>query len=160
MNTTSLKSAALIAMLLLHGLFTMSLQAAIVYYSGGALGTQISPGAVDIEGDGIADINFVSFGINSGFLDASATFGLTGNIGTADSAWVRGSSTDVTVDALGGNEMIASFRGAVLASDDNWSKVHMSSGDGWVQWSFGNAASIVTPLRFVLEDVGENLSAA
>ncbi len=127
--------------------------------SGGALGTQLSPGAVDIEGDGTADINFVSFGVDSGFLDSLTPFGLTGDSGNSGSAWVRSISTDVATDGAGGNEIIAAFRGVVTGSADNWSKVHLSSGDGWVQWSIGATRDIVTPLRFVREGLGEDLSA-
>lgn len=135
----------------------------IVIDSGGALGTQLTPGLVDVDGDGTNDINFVSFGADSGFLDSVAPYGLVGNIGGgpgAGAAWVRNTSNIVTGDGVGRNEIIAAFRGAVWPSDDNWSKVHFSSGDGWVQWEFGAVRSIVTPLVFVREMVGEDLSAA
>ena len=136
----------------------------IVIDSGGAIGTQLTPNTfVDVDGDGIDDIRFVSFGADSGFLDAAAPYGLVGNIGGAPgtgAAWVRNTSNIVTGDGVGRNEIIAAFRGAVWPSVDNWSKVHFSSGDGWVQWEFGAVRSIVTPLVFVREMVGEDLSAA
>lgn len=132
--------------------------------SGGKFGTQLSAPGIwigtpsDIDGDGTADLSFVN-GSGTGYLDASGVYGLVGNIGSSGAAWVRNTSVDVTVDGVGRNEMAAGFRGVVLNSSDNWSKVHFSSGDGWVQWSFG-ASNQVTPLLFVKEAVGENFSAA
>ena len=134
----------------------------VVVTSGGALGTTLTPGLVDVDGDGINDIDFVSFGVDSGFLDASAPYGLVGNIGGSPgsgAAWVREDSDLVAVDGVGRNEIIADFRGALVSSDDNWSKVHLSSGDGWVQWEFGATRDVVTPVVFVREGDNQNLQA-
>lgn len=136
--------------------------AGVVVTSGGALGTNLSPGPIDVDGDGTDDINFVSFGNNSGFLDTLPPYGLVGNIGGSPSvgaAWVPSSSTIVAEDGVGRDEIVAVLRGATLNSDDNWSKVHFSSGDGWVQWRFGATSDVVTPLAFVRERTGVDLSA-
>ena len=77
-----------------------------VITSGGALGTLLSPGPIDVDGDGTADITFVSIqGV--GYLDASAPYGLTGNIGGnpgIGAAWARGTSILVPGDGVGRNE--------------------------------------------------------
>ena len=48
----------------------------IVIDTGGAFGMLLTPGLVDVDGDGINDIKFVSFGADSGFLDRVAPYGL------------------------------------------------------------------------------------
>lgn len=139
----------------------VEVKSATLITSGGSLGTQLTPGPRDIDGDGIFDVNFTVVG-PFGFLDRIGSFGLTGNIGGAPGlgfAWVRNTSTIVPNDGVGRDEIIDFSRGAVLNSTDNWSKVFFSRGSGWVQWSFG-ASTIAAPLSFVLEDPGENLSAA
>jgi hypothetical protein len=65
----------------------------------------------------------------------------------------------VALDGIGRNEIIDDWRGALFGSADNWSKVHFSSGNGWVQWEFGQTSTVVTPLVFVREDFQEDLSA-
>jgi hypothetical protein len=140
----------------------MHAHAAVVLVSGGALGTALAPGAIDVEGDGTADLTFVSLGADSNFLDARTGFGLVGNIGGAPgdgAAWVRAKDARVTADGTGRNEIIDSFRGALWPSEDNWSKVRLSSGNGWVQWRIGATRNIFTPVVFVREGVAENLSA-
>jgi hypothetical protein len=136
---------------------------AIVINKGGSLGATLTPGLVDIDGDGTSDINFVSFGVDSGFLDANAPYGLVGNIGGgpgSGAAWVQSTSVLQTIDGVGRNEIIVSSRGAIMNSDDNWSKVHLSSGEGWVQWEFGATRDIVKPLVFVREGENQNLQAS
>lgn len=136
---------------------------AAVITSGGALGAPLTPGPVDVDGDGTPDIEFVSFGLDSGFLDASASYGLVGNVGGdpgTGAAWVRGTSDVVAGDGVGRNEIIEPFRGALLEWDDNWSKVHLSSGDGWVQWECGATRDVVIPVVFVREGVGQDITAA
>ena len=148
---------------LVIGAAPMDAFAAEVFLTGGALGTVLAPGAIDVEGDGTADLTFVSFGADSNFLDARTGFGLVGNIGGAPgtgAAWVRATDARVTVDGQGRNEIIDGFRGAIWPSEDNWSKVRLSSGDGWVQWRFGATRNIVTPVAFVRERAGLDLSAA
>lgn len=145
--------------------------AATVVTTGGALGTPLAAGAIDIEGDGFADVNFVvlaSFGALDRIEAGAIDFGLTGNSGSiatgspcsSNCAWVREVDTFFAPDQTGVNEATTGFRGNVFNSADNWSKVHFTSGDGWVQWSFGPTFADVTPLVFVREDVGEDLSAA
>ncbi len=150
------------ATMLAVGLPAAQLKAAEVVTSGGALGMLLAPGLIDIDGDGTADVNFVSNGVSTGFLDATGSFGLVGNIGGVPgvgAAWVSSNSTLVPTDGIGRNEIVAEFRGAMFSSDDNWSKVHLSSGDGWVQWQFGATRSVVTPLAFVREGFEMDLSA-
>jgi hypothetical protein len=135
----------------------------LVLVAGGALGTTLAPGPVDIEGDGTADVVFVSFSADSNFLDASGSFGLVGNIGGAPgdgAAWVRGSDVRVTADGNGRDELVDPSRGVVWPSSDNWSKVRLSSGSGWVRWQFGATRNIVAPLVFVREGALVNFSAA
>jgi hypothetical protein len=142
-----------------------SAHGAVVIRSGGALGTQFSaPGPFDLDGDGLADVNFNTFappGAGSGFVDRNGVFGLVGDIGGSPgtgAAWVRNTSFAAAVDGVGRNEIVADFRGALLFSDNNWSKVHFTTGDGWVQWRMLSSNEI-TALLFVREAAGENLTA-
>jgi Ca2+-binding RTX toxin-like protein len=135
-----------------------------VFFSGGKLGINIgATGDYDVDGDGIVDLHTANLG---GFaaLDARGGFGLTGNIGGSPgsgAAWVRSTSTIVAADGAGRNEAYwTPFRGNIANSQDNWSKVNFSSGDGWVQWGFGSDANTVIPLVFVKEADGVDLSAA
>ncbi len=130
--------------------------------SSGSGSISLTPGPVDVDGDGTPDIKFV-VGTQNAFLDRLEPYGLVGNIGGGPgtgAAWVRDTSTVVTPDGQGRNEIIKEFRGALLNSDNNWSKVHFSSGDGWVQWEIGEQSSIVRPVAFIRENPGENLSAS
>jgi hypothetical protein len=152
---------ALLAGLLAIGLAAPQAHAGVVIDTGGMFGRQLIAGPVDIEGDGVPDIDFVILGTD-GFLDALNPFGLTGSIGGfpgKGDAWVRGTSEMVALDGIGRNEIIDDWRGALFGSADNWSKVHFSSGNGWVQWEFGQTSTVVTPLVFVREDFQEDLSA-
>jgi hypothetical protein len=130
-----------------------------VQREGGNLGIPLANGLNDIDGDGINDVSLADFG-SFAAIDATGGYGLTGQSGGGD-AWVRGTSTFVAPDQSGTNEAYFSpFRGNIMSSSDNWSKVRFSSGDGWVQWKFAAGSSPVIPLVFVREAPDENLSAA
>ena len=108
------------AIVLMAGAPTVDAAEAVT--TGGALGVLLSPGLVDLDGDGISDVEFVSFGVNNGYLDAAGTYGLMGNIGRSPgsgAAWVSRTSTLAASDGTGRNENIAPHRGAVLGSVDN-----------------------------------------
>lgn len=145
-------------------------QAAVIITSGGVLGTQLTkPDPLDatsipydIDGDGTADVRFNTFDVPGGgvgFVDSADPFGLTGRIGASRLAWVQSLSIESAADGVGRNEIVDFFRGALLGSDDNWSKVHFSSGDGWVQWNLLSSNQVI-PLLFVREAAGEDLTAA
>ena len=162
-NTKVLMSAALCASAISFGTPALS---AVIVSSGGMFGTQLpSNGAYDIDGDSVSDIKFNTLrppGQGFGYIDASTPYGIVGNIGDSPgfgAAWVRNTSTASAADGVGRDEIIADFRGALLNSDDNWSKVHFSSGDGWVQWRF-IGSNQATALLFVREAAGEDLTAA
>ena len=136
-----------------------STNGATAQWLGGSLGNPLASGVNDIDGDGINDLSLADFG-SFAAIDATGGFGLTGESG-GGAAWVRATSTIVAVDRAGQNEAYFSpFRGNIMSSSDNWSKVHLSSGDGWVQWQFAAGSSPVIPLVFVREEPGEDLSAA
>lgn len=147
---------ALLAVMLLGSIAARS-DAATVVVSGGALGSPVPNGEVDIDGDGFADVSYVSFGAGFSALDAvSPDFGIV----AGTSAFYRSSSTEVVSDGSGSNEALMPFRGAEYNSSDNWSKVHLTNGYGWVQWSFGADNSVAPiPLALIQEDMDENLSA-
>ena len=131
--------------------------------SSGSGSTNLTPGPVDVDGDGTPDVEFATDQLGRGYLDRIGPYGLVGNIGGqpgTGAAWVRDTSTVIAPDGQGRNEMIVSFRGAVLNSDNNWSKVHFSSGYGWVQWELGAQSSIARPVAFIRENPGEDLSAS
>lgn len=136
-----------------------SLNAATSQFAGGKLGSPLANGLNDIDGDGISDVSLADFG-SFAAIDATGGYGLTGDSG-GGAAWVRGSSTIAAPDRAGTDEAYFSpFRGNIMSSSDNWSKVRLSSGDGWVQWKFAAGSSPVIPLVFVREAPDENLSAA
>ena len=135
-----------------------------VIRTGGLFGQNLTGnGPKDIDGDGTDDLSLAVF---SGFgaFDSVNGFGL-GVAGESPPAWRRSSDTTVIADGIGRNEAYYSdvnptFRGRLGNSDDNWSKVNFSSGDGWVQWRFGADENTVIPLLFVREAEGIDLSAA
>lgn len=153
---TQSKTVRALALTMLIGWFAGIANAATVLTSGGAIGTSVPSGSVDIDGDNLADVSYVSFGAGFAALDAVAPYGIV----AGDSAFYRAASTVILGDGTGANEAVRPFRGVVFNSSDNWSKVHFTSGDGWVQWDIGADNSVAPiPLVFVLEDAGENLSA-
>ncbi len=133
--------------------------AASVRTTGGKLGQALDSGVNDIDGDGINDVSLATFP-GFGAIGATGGFGLTGESG-GGAAWVRSNSVLTPGDRGGQNEAFYTpFRGNLLDSSDNWSKVHFSSADGWVKWQFGSGVSPVIPLVFVREAAGEDLSPA
>ncbi len=146
-----------VTVILLLGWLAGAADAATVITSGGNLGSAVPSGAVDIDGDSLADVSYVSFGTDFAALDAvSPDYGIV----AGDFAFYRDTSTAVVGDGSGGNEAVRPFRGVLFDSSDNWTKMHLTSGYGWVQWSIGADNSIApVPLIFVREDSGEDLSA-
>jgi hypothetical protein len=116
----------------------------------------------DVDGDGLADFKAHVPGSGEIALYAVGDFGI-------NSGFYRGTATDVVPDGIPGYFRLDHFNGISLpswGSDDNWTKVHFTTGDGWVQWLLGPAlggrGSITSaiPLQFVLESPGENLTPA
>ena len=150
--------------LLVSGVLTCeTIIAATVITSGGDLNSNLFTvlGDKDIDGDGIADVR-TSYSSGHFVLNTAPPFGLTQFY-----SFHRGTSTIVVADGTGVSVEPPFYNNnwGAWNSDDNWSKVHFTSGDGWVQWQLGPQPSRgippeMTPIRFVREDPSEDLSAA